>query len=367
MKFICNKSELSEAIGNVSRAVSQKSTIPALEGIKVRILSGRLELTAYNLEMGIRTSISAQTEGEGEFVVSSRLFSEFTRRMSGDVISFDIDENLVINISCSATECSFSAMSADDYPELPVVDSSRSFAIKQSVLRSMINQTSYATSTNESKPVMTGELFDIEDGNFNMVAIDGFRLAIRCEKTENNEKHHFVVPKKALIEVSTLIKDDSDNDCIICTNDRHIIFEIDNVIVISRLLEGAFHNYKLSIPAGYKTEVIISKRSFSTCLERCSLLIDDKNKSPIRCEIGEGTVKISCRTGIGKINDSLSADISGETVVIGFNNKLMLEALRAAEGDKLRIRLNGAMKVIEILPLEGESYIYLVMPIQLKN
>ena len=130
MKFTCNKSELSEAIGNVSRAVSQKSTIPALEGIKVRIESGKVILTAYNLEMGIRTFISAQTEGEGDFVVGTRLFSEFTRRMSGDVISFDIDENLIINISCGQTECSISAMSADDFPELPVVDSNRSFSIK---------------------------------------------------------------------------------------------------------------------------------------------------------------------------------------------------------------------------------------------
>lgn len=367
MKFICNKTELSDAISQVSRAVSPKSTIPALEGIKVRLMSGRLELTAYNLEIGIRTSINAQTEDEGEFVASARLFSEFTRRMSGDVVTFEIDENLVVTISCSATECSFSAMSAEDYPDLPVVDSSRSFRIKQSVLRSMINQTSYATSTNESKPVMTGELFDIEDGNFNMVAIDGFRLAIRCEKADNEDKHHFVVPKKALTEVSTLIKDDSDKECMICTNDRHIIFEMDNVIVISRLLEGAFHNYKLSIPTGFKTELIVSKRELSTCLERCSLLLDDKNKSPIRCEIGDGTIKISCRTGIGKINDAIPADISGENVVIGFNNKLMLDAVRTADGDKLRIRFNGAMKVIEILPLEGESFIYLVMPIQLKN
>lgn len=367
MKFICNKTELSEAIGHVSRAVSPKSTIAALEGIKVKVENNEVELTAYNLEMGIRTSIKAETEGSGEFVVSTRLFSEFTRRMSGNDITFDIDENLVINISCSATECSFPAMSADEYPELPIVDSERSFTVKQTTLRSMINQTSYATSTNESKPVLTGELFDIEDGSFNMVAIDGFRLAIRNEITECGEKYHFVVPKKALLEVSTLIKDDDEKICTICTNDRHIIFQIDNVIVISRLLEGAFHNYKLSIPNGYKTEVIISKREFATCLERCSLLIDEKNKSPIRCEVSNGVMKISCKTGIGKINDAISADISGETVTIGFNNKLLLEALRAAEGDKIRIRFSGAMKVIEILPLEGESYIFLVMPIQLKG
>ena len=367
MKFICNKTELSEAVSNVSRAVSQKSTIPALEGIKVKISDGNVELTGYNLEMGIRTTISAETEGNGEFVFNARLFSEFTRRMSGECINFDIDDSLVINMSCSATECSFSAMSATEFPELPIVDRTKSFSVKQNILKSMINMTSYAASVNESKPVLTGELFDIENGSFNMVAIDGFRLAIRCENTESSEKYHFVVPKKALLEVSTLIKDDAEKECVIYTNDRHIIFEIGSVFVISRLLEGAFHNYRLSIPSDFKTEVIINKRDLSNCLERCSLLIDDKNKSPIRFEVANGVVKISCRTGIGKINDALVADISGETVTIGFNNKLILDALRAAEGDKVRLRFNGAMKVIEMLPLEGESFIFLIMPIQLKG
>ncbi|MDE6665595.1 MAG: DNA polymerase III subunit beta [Ruminococcus sp.] len=366
MKFICNKNVLSEAISNVSKAVSSKSTIPALEGIKVKVTSGEVELTAYNLEMGIRTSISSVTDGEGEFVVSSRLFSEFTRRMSGDEVTFSINESLIINISCSSTECSFSAMSAEDYPDLPVVDSKKGFRIRNSVLKSMINQTSYAASLNESKPILTGELFDIENGKFNMVAIDGFRLAIRSEDIESEENYHFVVPKKALLEISSLMKDD-DKECMVYTNDRHIIFETGNVFLISRLLEGTFHNYKVSIPSVYKTEVIINKRDFSTCLERCSLLIDDKNKAPIRCEVANGEVKITCKTGIGRINDSLTADITGETVTIGFNNRLFLDALRAAEGDKIRIRFSGAMKVIEILPLEGENFIFLVMPVQLKN
>ena len=162
-----------------------------------------------------------------------------------------------------------------------------------------------------------------------------------------------------------MIKDDS--ECTIYTNDRHITFQTGNVFIISRLLEGKFHNYKLSIPSEYKTEVIMNKRDFITCLERCSLLIDDKNKTPIRCEVGNGTVKLNCKTGIGKINDSINADVTGESVTIGFNNRLMADAIRASEGDKIRIRFNGAMKVIEILPLEGESFIFLVMPVQIKN
>ncbi|MDE6780534.1 MAG: DNA polymerase III subunit beta [Ruminococcus sp.] len=365
MKFVCNKTELSEAISNVSKAVSSKSAIPALEGIKVKVSPNEIELTGYNLELGIRTAISSVTQDSGEFVVSSRLFSEFTRRMSGDEVSFEVNDSLVINISCSSTECSFSAMSAEEYPDLPVVDSDKSFTVRNSVLKSMINQTSYAASLNESKPILTGELFDINDEKFNMVAIDGFRLAIRCETISNLGSCQFVVPRKALLEVSSLIKDDS--ECIIYTNDRHIIFQTGSVFIISRLLEGKFHNYKLSIPSEHKTEVIINKRDFLTCLERCSLLIDEKNKTPIRCEVGNGAVRLSCKTGIGKINDLLTADVTGEAVTIGFNNRLMADAVRAAEGDKIRIRFSGAMKVIEILPLEGESFIFLVMPVQIKN
>lgn len=367
MKFICNKTELSEAISNVSRAVSSKSTIPALEGIKVKVSPNEIELTGYNLEMGIRTSISSVTEDSGEFVVSSRLFSEFTKRMPEDEIIFEVNDNLVINISCCSTECSFSAMSAEEYPDLPVVNSDKSFKVKNSVLKDMIDKTKYAVSTNESKPILTGELFDINNEEFNMVAIDGFRLAIKCEIIFNKGSYQFVVPKKALNEVASLIKDDSDKECTIYTNDRHIIFETGNVFIISRLLEGTFHNYRRSIPAEHKTEVIINKRDFLTSLERCGLLVDEKNKTPIRCEVSDGTVKLNCKTAIGKINDSLPAEVNGEAVTIGFNDRLMADAIRATDGDKIRIRFNGAMKVIEILPLEGKSFIFLVMPVQIKK
>lgn len=367
MKFICSRQALSEAISSVSRAVSQKSSITALEGIKVSVEPGKVTLTGYNLEIGMTTSIDAQTEDTGEFVVSTRLFSEFTRKMTSDEVTFDIDNGHIINISSGSTECSFSGISAEEYPDLPEVDALKSFSVKASTLKSMINMTSYAASMNETKPVLTGELFDIENGKFNLVAMDGFRLAIRCENASTNDTFRFVVPKKAMQEVSTLVKDDDEAECMICTNDRHIIFQVGRVYVIARLLEGSFHNYKLSIPSECKTEVIVNKRLLAASLDRCSLIIDEKNKAPLRCEVGNGVIRIACKTGIGKVNDAIPADISGEAVTIGFNNRLMLEAVRAAEGDTVRIRFNGAMKVIEMLPPEGEDYIFLVMPIKLKD
>ena len=356
MKFICSRQALSEAISSVSRAVSQKSSITALEGIKVSVEPGKVTLTGYNLEIGMTTSIDAQTEDTGEFVVSTRLFSEFTRKMTNDEVTFDIDNGHIINISSGSTECSFSGISAEEYPDLPEVDALKSFSVKASTLKSMINMTSYAASMNETKPVLTGELFDIENGKFNLVAMDGFRLAIRCENASTNDTFRFVVPK-----------DDDEAECMICTNDRHIIFQVGRVYVIARLLEGSFHNYKLSIPSECKTEVIVNKRLLAASLDRCSLIIDEKNKAPLRCEVGNGVIRIACKTGIGKVNDAIPADISGEAVTIGFNNRLMLEAVRAAEGDTVRIRFNGAMKVIEMLPPEGEDYIFLVMPIKLKD
>ncbi|MDE7364761.1 MAG: DNA polymerase III subunit beta [Ruminococcus sp.] len=381
MKFTCNKNELSKAISNISGAVPQKSNIQALEGIKVKVSLNQIELTAYDLEKGIKTNITATADSEYEFVASAKLFSEFTRKMNGDDITVELDENNVVKLLSQSTECSFSALSANEYPELPAVDVKRSFHISQAKLKTMINMTSYAVSQNESKPIFTGELFDIANSKLTIVAIDGFRLAIKSEDVGTNETYSFVVPKKTLQEVAGLLaRDDKESDstddenkeqkekeCTISVNDRHIIFEINNFFVISRLLEGSFHNYKLSIPNSYKTEVIINKSDLINSLGRCSLVINEKNKCPIRCEVSGGVMKISCKTTIGRVNDAIPADIKGDSVTIGFNHKLVLEALRVADGDKIRIRLNGAMKVIEILPNEGEDYIYLIMPIQLKG
>lgn len=367
MKFSCDKKLFCEAIVNVSRAVAAKSVIPALEGIKVKVTSNQVELTGYNLEIGIRTSLMAITEDEGEFVVDAHIFSEMTRKMPDDVIVFELFENNAISISSGNTQCSIAVMSAEDYPDLPETDTHKPIKIPQEVLKSMISQTSYAVSANEIKPIFTGELFDIENGEFRMVAMDGFRLAIKNTRIEYDDKHYFVVPKKTLIELSCLIyNNDGERECNIYVNPKNVIFYINGYFVISRLLEGEFHNYRLSIPKDYKTEVILNTKDFITCMERCSLLINSKNKAPIRCTFENGEAHIEFKSMLGEINDILTASITGEPVTIGFNNKFALDALKAADSDKIRLQLNGSMKVIKILPLEGEDFIFLLMPIQLR-
>ncbi len=367
IKFICAKDEICTAIGNVSKAVSSKSTIPALEGIRILLDSDKLELTGYDLEIGITTVINVQSQDSGEIVLNSRLFSEITRRMPSENVIFEVDENLNMKISGGNAEYQISAISAEEYPALPEISDERKISLNQETLKSMITQTNYAASLLDTKPILTGELFDIENGGFNMVAIDNFRLAIRHEAIAGGEKYYFVVPSKALLEAARLLKDDAENECDIYVDKKYVSIEVNGYRIFTRLLEGEFHAYKNSIPQEFKTEAVVNTSDIIHCLDRCSLLLSEKNKAPVKCCFEGGQIKVSCRTAVGKLEDSIPAEISGESVVIGFNNKYLLDAIKAAETDKVRIQMTGANRAVKIVPMEGNSFTFIVMPIQIRG
>ena len=367
MKFICNKNDLCNAIAHVLKAVSAKSPIPVMEGICIQMQENQIILTGYNLEIGIRTSVQAQCDGDFTFVLNARLFSEMARRMSGDEITLEIDDTLNASLSSENTRYQLSAMSADEFPELPVVESMAKTIVSQQVLRSMIQESSFAASVKEDKPILTGELFESSEGIFYIVAMDRYRLALRQEKIQDMEDFHFVVPKKALNELIGMLKDDAEQTCEFVTNGKHIVFSVNGFELFARLLDGQFHNFRSSIPGDSKTNVVMYKKDIVACAERCSLLINDKNKAPMRCVFSDGYLEISCKTGIGAINDRIPAEITGESLTIGFSNKYLLEALRSCQCDKLRFQMSGSNKVIKITPVDDESFIYLIMPIQLKN
>ena len=181
------------------------------------------------------------------------------------------------------------------------------------------------------------------------------------------DKHYFVVPSKALLEASRILKEDAENDCEIFVNSKHILFDINGYRIFTRLLEGEFHNYKNSVPKEFKTEVIVKTSDIVHCLERCSLLLNEKNKAPVKCTFGNGEIKINCKTGIGRLDDSIEAEINGESVLIGFNNKYLLDALKAADTDKVRIQMTGANRAVKIVPFQGDSFTFIVMPVQIKR
>lgn len=367
MKFICKQSELNEALANVSRAVPQKSPISALEGVKLYLNKDALELTGYDLELGIQTKINVVSEDVGEFILNSRLFSEIVRKMPSEDIEIEVGGDLVTTIRGEKAEYKIAALPADEYPSIPDHEAGESFAVPQPMLKNMINQTIFAVAVTDNKPILMGELFDIMDHNFNLAAIDGFRLAVRSEHIETDDHYNFVVKAKALSEVSKLLKDETEDKVTLHVSKKHITFEIGKYMVLSRLLEGEFHNYKGSIPANHNTEIILNTRDLINSLERCMLLINDKAKAPVRCIFKDGTVKLSCSTALGKLNDEFTADITGPMVEIGFNCRYLLDALKAAESDKVRLQLNGGLSPMKIVPLEGSAYVFLVLPMRLKN
>ena len=367
LKFSCDRQTFATAISHVAKGVSQKSTIPELECLKLRLDHELLELTGYDLEFGIQCSIEVESEDKGEFAISPHLLNGAVSKCTGNQIVMEVADNYIVHLYCGDTKLQISAMSAAEYPSLPDLNIKEGIKIEQGVLNSMIRRTKYAASTNEAKPVLTGELFEIENQEFHVAAIDGFRLAVRKEPISSEEDRKFVVPKQTLEKVSAMLQDDAEDLCVISADRRNVVFEFGGYVVFSRLLEGEFHHYKSSIPDRYDTEVEISVRDLQQCLERCGLLISGKFNAPVRCTFGDDMLKIWCKTGIGEIDDRIPAKVIGPEVTIGFDNQFFLDAVRNSDCDVIKIQLTGGNRVAKIIPPEGEHFIFLLMPVQLRK
>lgn len=367
MKFSCEKALLQSAISIASRTVSPKSTISALEGILIEATS-RLKLTGYNLETGITTELAAEISEMGSVVLSSRLFGEIVRKLPDDMVTISVDEKLLVNIRCGVATFNIMGISADDFPEIPEVDRKNTVSLSRQSLRSMISQTIFSVSENESRPVHTGCLFDVEESLLTVVAVDGFRLALRKEPVENESKtgFSFVVPGAALKEVEKICGD-SEDSVKITLGSRHILFEIGESTLVCRLLEGDFLDYKKAVPRQNEIVLSVSGRALCDSVDRVSLIISEKFKSPVRCNFDDGVVTLTSNTAMGNAYDQCTISGDGKGLEIGFNNRYLLEALKAAPEDKLKIELNTSVSPAVIVPEEGEeNFLYMVLPVRLK-
>lgn len=366
MKFTVEKRLLNEAVTNLQRAVSSKTSIPALEGILIRSEENRLILTAYDLEIGMQTELPAIISAPGAIILTAKLFAEIVRRSPDEDITIDVDDRNTATITSGVSCFTIIGMDSVEFPELPKITDADTIKMPQELLKSMIRQTLFAVADSTAKPIHQGSLFKIENGNLDVVSVDGYRLALRRETINYANNTEFVVPGKTLSEVLKLLKD-SEGEVEICPSRRHILFRIDNYTVISALLEGEFLDYKSALPKDKKTEVTVSTRTMIESVERVSLLITDRLKSPVRCVIGEDTVKLFCTTTMGRATDQISAEISGDQLEIGFNNKYLLDALRAAETDEVRLQLGGPISPMLVLPKEGDAFSFLVLPVRLRS
>ncbi len=366
MKFTCSTSQLSQAIANVSLAVSPKSTLPALEGILVTAKKDSLTLIGYNLELGITSNLPAKTIEEGEVVIPAKLFSEIVRKTASDEIQLSCDQRFLVEIKGGVSEFTILGMAPLEFPELPSLGEGESVLLPQNKLRSMVDQTLFAVAQNDAKPVHTGCLFLLEESQATVVAVDGFRLALRREPAKVPQTMRFVVPGKSLNELLKLLGDD-DAQVELQVSKKHILFTIGETSIISRLLEGEFLDYNTAIPKECSTTVKVSTRGLISSIERTSLLISDRLKSPLRVVFDDGLVRMSCSTTIGKAYDECACQSQGPQVEMGFNNRYLMDALKNSEADMVKLEISGPLSPMKVLPLEGDSFLFLVLPMKLKT
>ena len=366
MKFSWEKALLSSAVSIPSRAVAAKSSIPAMEGILIEAGSA-LRLTGYNLETGIQATVPAEITEGGSLVLSARLFGEIVRKMPDDVVVFS-SQGCTVNIRCGLSEFNILGTDPEEFPELPAVDQQNALTIGQPVLRSMIGQTLFAVSDNESRPIHTGSLFEVEGDGLTVVSVDGYRLALRHEAVEEKkgaETFSFVVPGSALGEVEKICS--GEEQVTITQGARHILFQTGDTVLVCRRLEGDFLAYRNAIPRNNSIKVEVEARALLSSIDRVSLIISEKLKSPLRCVFGDGMVNITTKTAIGDAADQCVINGNGGGLEIGFNNKYLMDALKAAPADKLRMEFTSGVAPCVILPAEGEeNFTYMVLPVRLK-
>lgn len=367
MKLTCDRQELSAAVTNVQRAVSAKASMPVLEGILIVAENNKITFTGYNLEIAMITAIDAEVFEEGSIVIAAKLFGDIVRKLPEDKVILETDDKFITYIHSGFADYQIIGIDSREFPELPKIDESEKITFSSGLLKDMIRQTLFAVSIDDSKPVHKGSMFEIENGTLRIISVDGFRLAMRVEPIEYSRDTKFIVPGKALSEVLKIINDE-ENTIDILVGRRHTVFKVENYSIVSRLLEGTFLDYKTTIPKTVTTEVVLNTRLISDSVERMALLNTDKIQSPVSCYITDGQVKLTCATSVGKANDVLSAKVEGASPLrIGFNNKYLLDSLKNADTDEIKMQFNGPLTPMKIVPTEGDSFVFLVVPMRLRD
>ncbi len=366
MRFSCEKNILSEAVSICSRAISTRSTMPILEGLCITA-GDDITVTGYNLKTGIRSSFEADIQEKGSIVLNAKLFGDIVRRLPDDVLDITVDEKNMATIKCGYSEFNIVGTDALEFPTLPVVSQHNKITLTEEKLKSMIAQTIFAVSTNENKPVHTGSLFEIENQTLTMVSVDGFRLALRKESIEDDVMDQkFVVPGETLKEIEHLLTE-SEDKVAIYPDDKQILFAFQNVIIITRLLEGDFLNYKTTIQMEASNRYVVNTKNLMDSIERVSLIVNERLKTPIRCHFSDDLVRFNCVTALGKSYDECPIEGKGDEIEIGFNHRYLLDTLKACQEEEAVLELKSGLMPCVVKPSDGsDKYLFLVLPVRLK-
>lgn len=365
MKLTFEQSELLKSVNISMKAVSSKTTMPILECILIDASADQIKFVSNDMELGIETIVQGTIIERGIIAVHAKTFSEIIRRLPSSTVTIETNENLVVRITCEKAKFDIPGQAGDTFTYLPIVERKDSIAITQFTLRQMINQTIFSAAVNENNKMMTGELFEIRNNRLRVVALDGHRIAIRTQELGGEpENRKVVIPGKTLQELSRIIDGGLEDPVTIYFSDNHVIFEFNETMVLSRLIDGEYFSIDQMLSSDYETKISIRKQDLISCINRASLLVRESDKMPVILNITEGSMQLSIDTAVGSMDETMDIEIEGKDIRIGFNPKFLLDALRVIDDETVAMYFIGPVAPCYIRDDDGR-YNYLVLPVNI--
>lgn len=363
MKISCSKGNLLKSVNIVMKAVPSKTTMPILECILIDASAGDIKFTSNDMELGIETKVEGTIIEKGIIALDAKIFSEIVRRLPENEVIISTDDKLNTLITCEKAKFNIPGKSGEDFSYLPFIERDECITLSQFTLKEIIRQTIFSIAANENNKLMTGELIQIQNDTLRIVSLDGHRISIRkVELKEAAKDRKVVVPGKTLNEIGKILSGESEDMVHIFFTDSHIVFEFDDTVVVSRLIEGEYFKIDQMLSSDYETKVRINKREFLSCIDRATLLVKESDKKPIIIQITDGAMELQIDSQIGSMDEEIDIEKEGKDILIGFNPKFLIDALKVIDDEEIDIYLMNP-KAPCFIKDEKEQYIYLILPV----
>ena len=363
MKLICSKASLLKGVSIVSKAVPSRTTMPILNCILIDASANEIKLTANDMELGIETVIEGEIVERGIIALDAKFFSEIVRKLPDNDVVIESDDTFQTTISCEKAKFNIVGKSGEDFSYLPYIEKNESISISQFTLKDVVRQTIFSIADNDTNKLMTGELFEINENRLRVVSLDGHRISIRnIELKESYSPLKVVVPGKTLQEISKILTGEAEDMVDIFFADNHILFEFDETKVVSRLIEGEYFHIDQMLSSDYDTKVKINKREFLSCIDRATLLIREGDKKPIILNIQDGSLQLKINSFVGSMNEEIEIEKEGKDLLIGFNPKFFIDALRVIDDEEVTLYMVNP-KAPCFIKDDAGTYVYLILPV----
>ena len=363
MKLVVSKSNLLSGVNTVIKAVPTRTTMAILECILIDASTNEIKLMANDMELGIETIISGEIEERGIIALDAKIFSDIVRKLPDNEVVIETDPSFKTVITCEKAKFNIIGKSGDDFSYLPFIEKNEAIVLSQFSLKEVVRQTIFSIAENDNNKIMSGELFEINENTLRVVSLDGHRISIRKITLKNNyENKKVIVPGKTLQEISKIIGGEVDKDVFIYITDNHIVFEFDQTVVVSRLIEGEYFKIEQMLSNVYETKIKINKRDLLESIDRSTLLVKEGDKKPIIMNIQDGTMELKINSFIGSMNEEIDIEKEGKDILIGFNPKFFIDALRVIDDEEVNIYMVNP-KAPCFIKDENETYTYLILPV----